>query len=153
MPSMGVGRITHGPHKAWVLRLRRWVKLRALWAPDLTTTMLLAGFNPWTLKSMPGLRPLQSRSNLNRHNVYPNKEDSPFMQNWLFCHSILLLEKFNGNLRYLTFENLTYSDLLCYVTFTFWNCYVLKLLRLETITCSDATLSDVSFVWFYVLSQ
>jgi hypothetical protein len=37
-------------------------------------------------------------------------------------------------LRYLTlrFENLTNCDFLCYVTFTFWNCYVLKLLRLET---------------------
>jgi len=37
--------------------------------------------------------------------------------------------------------------------FTFWNYYVLKLLRLETITLSDATLSDINIVLFYVLSQ
>jgi hypothetical protein len=29
--------------------------------------------------------------------------------------------------------------------FTFWNYYILKLLRLETITLSDATLSDINF--------
>ncbi len=38
-------------------------------------------------------------------------------------------------------------------TFTFWNCYVLKLLRLETITFSDAPLSDINVVLCYVLSQ
>ncbi len=48
MPSMGVGWITHGPHKAWVLRPRSRVKLGALWAPVLTTTLLLAGLNAWT---------------------------------------------------------------------------------------------------------
>ncbi len=37
--------------------------------------------------------------------------------------------------------------------FTFWNYYVLKLLRLETITFSDATLSDINVVLCYVLSQ
>jgi hypothetical protein len=31
--------------------------------------------------------------------------------------------------------------------FTFWNHYVLKLLRLETITFSDATLSDINVVF------
>ncbi len=40
-----------------------------------------------------------------------------------------------------------------FLTFTFWNSYVLKLLRLETITFSDATLSDVDVVLCYVLSQ
>jgi hypothetical protein len=40
-----------------------------------------------------------------------------------------------------------------FVTFTFWNYYVLKLLRLETITFSDATLSDINIVLCYVLSQ
>ncbi len=40
-----------------------------------------------------------------------------------------------------------------FVTFTFWNYYVLKLLHLETITFSDATLSDINIVWCYVLSQ
>ncbi len=39
------------------------------------------------------------------------------------------------------------------MTFTFWNYYVLKLLRLETITFSDATLSDINVVLCYVLSQ
>ena len=34
-----------------------------------------------------------------------------------------------------------------------WNYYVLKLLRLETITFSDATLSDINIVLCYVLSQ
>jgi hypothetical protein len=40
-----------------------------------------------------------------------------------------------------------------FVMFTFWNYYVLKLLRLETITFSDATLSDINVVLCYVLSQ
>ncbi len=35
----------------------------------------------------------------------------------------------------------------------FWNYYVLKLLCLETITFSDATLSDINVVLYYVLSQ
>jgi hypothetical protein len=34
-----------------------------------------------------------------------------------------------------------------------WNYYVLKLSRLETITFSDATLSDINIVLCYVLSQ
>ncbi len=42
---------------------------------------------------------------------------------------------------------------LCFLTFTFWNSYVLKLLRLETITFIDVTLSDINVVWCYVLSQ
>jgi hypothetical protein len=29
--------------------------------------------------------------------------------------------------------------------FTFWNYYILKLLRFETISLSDATLSDINF--------
>jgi hypothetical protein len=37
--------------------------------------------------------------------------------------------------------------------FTFWNYYDLKLLRLETIMFSDATLSDIKVVLCYVLSQ
>jgi hypothetical protein len=37
--------------------------------------------------------------------------------------------------------------------FTFWNSYVLKLLRLETITFGDATLSDINVMLCYVLSQ
>ncbi len=37
--------------------------------------------------------------------------------------------------------------------FTFWKNYVLKLLRLETITFSNATLSDINVVLGYVLSQ
>jgi hypothetical protein len=45
-----------------------------------------------------------------------------------------------------------------FVMFTFWNYYVLKLLRLETITFSDASfsdamLSDINVVLCYVLSQ
>jgi hypothetical protein len=40
-----------------------------------------------------------------------------------------------------------------FLTFTFWNYYVLKLLRLETVTFSDATLSDINIVLCYVLSQ
>jgi hypothetical protein len=40
-----------------------------------------------------------------------------------------------------------------FLTFTFWNYYVLKLLRFETITFSDATLSDINNVLCYVLSQ
>ncbi len=35
----------------------------------------------------------------------------------------------------------------------FWNYYILKLLRLETITFSDATLSDINVVLCSVLSQ
>jgi len=35
----------------------------------------------------------------------------------------------------------------------FWNYYVLKVLLLETITFSDATLSDIKVVLCYVLSQ
>ncbi len=42
---------------------------------------------------------------------------------------------------------------LCFLTFTFWNNYVLKLLCLETITFSDATLSDINIVLCYDLSQ
>jgi hypothetical protein len=37
--------------------------------------------------------------------------------------------------------------------FTFWNYYVLKLLRLEIIMFSDAALSDINIVLCYVLSQ
>jgi hypothetical protein len=37
--------------------------------------------------------------------------------------------------------------------FTFWNYYVLKLVRLETFTFSDARLSDMNVVLCYVLSQ
>ncbi len=37
--------------------------------------------------------------------------------------------------------------------FTFCNYYVLKLLRLETITFSDATLNNINVVLCYVLSQ
>jgi hypothetical protein len=33
-----------------------------------------------------------------------------------------------------------------FLTFTFWNSYVLKLLRLETLTFSDVTLSDLNVV-------
>jgi len=40
-----------------------------------------------------------------------------------------------------------------FLTFTFWNSYVWKLLRLETLTFSDVTLSDINVVWCYVLSQ
>ncbi len=40
-----------------------------------------------------------------------------------------------------------------FVMLTFWNYYVLKLLRLETITFSDASLSDTNFVLCYVLLQ
>ncbi len=39
------------------------------------------------------------------------------------------------------------------LTFTLWNYYVLNLLRLETITFSDATLSDINVVFCYVLSH
>ncbi len=38
------------------------------------------------------------------------------------------------------------------VKFMFWNYNVLKLLPLETITFSDATLSDINVVLCYVLS-
>jgi hypothetical protein len=37
--------------------------------------------------------------------------------------------------------------------FMFWKYYVLKLLRLETLTFIDATLSDINIVLCYVLSQ
>jgi hypothetical protein len=37
--------------------------------------------------------------------------------------------------------------------FTFWNYYVLKLLCLETIMFSDATLSDINVVLCYILSR
>ncbi len=37
--------------------------------------------------------------------------------------------------------------------FTFWHYYLLKLLPSETITFSDATLSDIKVVLCYVLSQ
>ncbi len=40
-----------------------------------------------------------------------------------------------------------------FLTFTFWKYYVLKLLRLETVTFSDATLSDINIVLCYVLSK
>jgi hypothetical protein len=39
------------------------------------------------------------------------------------------------------------------LTYTFWIYYVLKLLLLETITFSDASLSDINVVLCYVLSQ
>jgi hypothetical protein len=37
--------------------------------------------------------------------------------------------------------------------FAFWNYYVLKLLLLETIAFSDATLSDINVLLRYFLSQ
>jgi hypothetical protein len=40
-----------------------------------------------------------------------------------------------------------------FLTFMFWIYYVLKLLILETITFSDASLSDIYVVLCYVLSQ
>ncbi len=40
-----------------------------------------------------------------------------------------------------------------FLTFTFWNAYVLKLLRLETLTFNDVTLSDINIVGCHVLSQ
>jgi hypothetical protein len=48
---------------------------------------------------------------------------------------------------------LTTVMLLHFFMFMFWNYYVLKLLRLETITFSYATLSDINVVLCYVLSQ
>jgi hypothetical protein len=48
---------------------------------------------------------------------------------------------------------LTIVSFLHLVMFTFWNYYVLKLLRLETIMFSDAMLSDLNVVLCYVLSQ
>jgi hypothetical protein len=49
---------------------------------------------------------------------------------------------------------LTFCDVfLRFVMFAFWNYYVLKLLLLETITFSDATLSDINVLLCYVLSQ
>ncbi len=40
-----------------------------------------------------------------------------------------------------------------FFTFTFCNYYILKLLHCETITFSDATLSNINVVLRYVLSQ
>jgi hypothetical protein len=40
-----------------------------------------------------------------------------------------------------------------FVTFSFWNNYILKLLCLETIMFSDARLSDINILLCYVLSQ
>ncbi len=40
-----------------------------------------------------------------------------------------------------------------FVTFAFWTYYILKLLPLETITFSDALLSDINVVLCYLLSQ
>ena len=40
-----------------------------------------------------------------------------------------------------------------FVMFTFWNYHILKLLRLETITFSDATISDINVVLCYALSK
>ncbi len=40
-----------------------------------------------------------------------------------------------------------------FLMFTFWNSYVLNLLRLETLTFSDVTLSETNVVLCYVLSQ
>ncbi len=40
-----------------------------------------------------------------------------------------------------------------FLAFTFWKCYILKLLCLETVTFCDATLSDINVVLCYVLSQ
>jgi hypothetical protein len=48
---------------------------------------------------------------------------------------------------------LTTVTSLHFLTFTFWNYYVLKLLRLETVTFSDAMLSDINVVLCCVLSQ
>jgi hypothetical protein len=40
--------------------------------------------------------------------------------------------------------------ILRFVMFTFWNYFVLKLLRLETFTFSDATLNNLNVVLYYV---
>jgi hypothetical protein len=48
---------------------------------------------------------------------------------------------------------LTTVTSLCFLRFTFWNCYILKLLCLETITFSDAVSSDMNVLLCYVLSQ
>ncbi len=40
-----------------------------------------------------------------------------------------------------------------FLMFMFWNYYILKLLRLETILFSDAMLSDIIVVLCYFLSQ
>ncbi len=40
-----------------------------------------------------------------------------------------------------------------FLTFTFWNFYVLKLLSWETLTFSYVTLIDINVVWCYVMSQ
>jgi hypothetical protein len=47
---------------------------------------------------------------------------------------------------------LTTVTFLRFVMFTFWNYNVLKLLRLETITFSDAMLSGINVVLCYVLA-
>jgi hypothetical protein len=57
-------RVTHRWHNAWTAQCMgvasaKLGKLGALWAPGLTTTLLLAGLNTWTASRMPGLRPLQ----------------------------------------------------------------------------------------------
>ncbi len=48
---------------------------------------------------------------------------------------------------------LTTGTALRFLTFTFWNYYDLQLLRFETITFSDAMLSDINIVLCYFLSQ
>ncbi len=48
---------------------------------------------------------------------------------------------------------LTTLTILRVVMLTFWNYYVLKLLRLETITFGDAMLSDINVVLCSVMSQ
>jgi hypothetical protein len=65
------------------------------------------------------------RQNVASHNVYVTK------RNCFETHVLKIL-------RTVTFVR--------FVTFTFWNYYVLKFLRLETLTFSDVTLSDVNFV-------
>ncbi len=44
---------------------------------------------------------------------------------------------------------LTTVTFLRFVMFTFWNYYVLKVLRLETITFSDSTIGDINVVLYY----
>jgi hypothetical protein len=53
-------------------------------------------------------------------------------------------------MHHITFTTVTS---LHFLTLTFWNYYVLKLLRLETISFSDAMLSDINVVLCYILSQ
>jgi hypothetical protein len=48
---------------------------------------------------------------------------------------------------------LTTVTFLRFVRFTFWNYYILQLLRLGTIMFSDARLSDLNVVLCYILSQ